>query len=632
MIFGWVWLDGDTDGLKDTEEEGLGGVTVYLVDSNLLPLDSTTTAYSGYYSFGVNDEGSYSLQFIAPIAHRISSPDRGENDTLDSDAHPITGRSASFYTTTASDNIRLDAGLWPSSGEPYFYTAPDGRAGATGTWDNPFDLAEVFAGATAAGGGATVWMKGGTYRKLDDYGKRAPYNVSLVGDESAPVVVRALTGVRATVDAFMHVEDAADAWFWGFEVTNSEHVYDDVGWLYNDTHGSLLEIKRAQRCKFINLDINGGGTAVGFWIGALDSELYGNTIHHHGYWNPKLDSDKDGLPDDRGHGHSIYTQNQEGTKTIGDNIFFYGYGYGIHLYSSSGNWLQGYQIEGNIGFSAGRMHTRGGLMPAGISEGNLTSNSNGPLDDLTFTKNYFYQPGLGTGDNAYFGGVGEDLGQAVITENYIMGLTPLTLGDWHDLTLRGNTLGKTRSWEPVLYLKYAEGLNPLPYGGWEVDENTYYGTTNHVKFWVKEGKASYDELTFTEYVARTNLGFDANSVFIDEYAPLQASWQPTRNFAVIRPNKYESGRANIVVYNWEGYDEVPVDLDHALDEGFASVGLSDGDRYVVHNVEDLWAETPVATGTYVTGGENVITLPMEDSRASSLEFDAFVVHIVDDAL
>jgi len=100
---------------------------------------------------------------------------------------------------------------------------------------------------------------------------------------------------------------------------------------------------------------------------------------------------------------------------------------------------------------------------------------------------------------------------------------------------------------------------------------------------------------------------------------------PTRVF--VRPNAYEAGRANIIVYNPSGQGSVTVDL-----AGVVPVGA----RYEVRNVQDLFG-APVVSGTY--GG--AISLPMGGVPAptpiglssspaprTGPYFDVFIVTIV----
>src|SRR5882724_6328240 len=92
---------------------------------------------------------------------------------------------------------------------------------------------------------------------------------------------------------------------------------------------------------------------------------------------------------------------------------------------------------------------------------------------------------------------------------------------------------------------------------------------------------------------------------------------------VVRPNQYETGRANIVVYNWDLASTVTVNL--------AGTGLNTGDTYELHNAMNYFGD--VITGTY-NGGS--ITVPMTGhaiGAASGLpapkspfpEFGAFVL-------
>ncbi|OLC29733.1 MAG: hypothetical protein AUH31_06200 [Armatimonadetes bacterium 13_1_40CM_64_14] len=73
--------------------------------------------------------------------------------------------------------------------------------------------------------------------------------------------------------------------------------------------------------------------------------------------------------------------------------------------------------------------------------------------------------------------------------------------------------------------------------------------------------------------------------------------QPGQPRVFVRANQYEPGRAIATVFNWPHQGTVPVDL---------SGVLKIGDRFEVHNVQDLWG-TPVTTGTY---GGGAVILPM----------------------
>lgn len=102
---------------------------------------------------------------------------------------------------------------------------------------------------------------------------------------------------------------------------------------------------------------------------------------------------------------------------------------------------------------------------------------------------------------------------------------------------------------------------------------------------------------------------------------------PTQNHVVIRPNRFEPGRAHIIVYNWEGSDEVTVDLGDLVPAGTA---------FELRNAQSFFA-APVVTGTYdgvsvtipLTGLD--IALPIGDPDAipaeqrSGRDFNVFVL-------
>ena len=73
--------------------------------------------------------------------------------------------------------------------------------------------------------------------------------------------------------------------------------------------------------------------------------------------------------------------------------------------------------------------------------------------------------------------------------------------------------------------------------------------------------------------------------------------RPSSNWISVRANKYEAGRANIVVYNWQGAPTVSVDLSGVLKVG-GTFRIRDAQNYY---------GTPVLSGTYQGG---MVSFPM----------------------
>src|SRR5581483_8107823 len=102
------------------------------------------------------------------------------------------------------------------------------------------------------------------------------------------------------------------------------------------------------------------------------------------------------------------------------------------------------------------------------------------------------------------------------------------------------------------------------------------------------------------------------------------SSRPTGTWATVRPNAYESGRGNIIIYNWGSASSVGVDL---------SSVLASGDTYEIRDAENWWGSA-VASGTYAGGA---VSIPMSELPVAKVvgrstqpthtpaEFGAFVV-------
>jgi len=107
---GFVWDDVDRDGIREEGEAGVAGVTVRLLDEQLLVVETTITDSAGAYQFRTQPEGVYLVEFMAPAGTLFSPSGQGDNFLMDSDADPVTGRTDSF-TLPAGRGRRIDAGL-----------------------------------------------------------------------------------------------------------------------------------------------------------------------------------------------------------------------------------------------------------------------------------------------------------------------------------------------------------------------------------------------------------------------------------------------------------------------------------------------------------------------------------------
>jgi hypothetical protein len=242
-------------------------------------------------------------------------------------------------------------------GANHYFVAPDGKAGNAGTENQPWDLGSTLAGQHQVQPGDVIWVRGGTYK-----GK---HTLKLAGKEGAPLHIRGMPGQRATIlDGTLFVAaPTSHVWLWDLEITTSTPAEqrtinergswpklpatfaDGVGIVHTQTAEVYKDLK------LINLVIHDTAQGVSFWIDAVDSEIHGCLIYDNG-WNAP----------DRGHGHSIYTQNKEGIKTISNNIMsakFNG-AYTLHAYGSSKAYVDNYVVEDNIAYDNGPVLVGGG--------------------------------------------------------------------------------------------------------------------------------------------------------------------------------------------------------------------------------------------------------------------------------
>ncbi len=94
----------------------------------------------------------------------------------------------------------------------------------------------------------------------------------------------------------------------------------------------------------------------------------------------------------------------------------------------------------------------------------------------------------------------------------------------------------------------------------------------------------------------TILGIALNSSLYPNNTYLNS--KPKDGMIFVRPNKYETGRANIIVYNYPKDPTVSVDI--------SSSGIKNGEKFEIRDVNNYYG-SPVASGTY-NGGK--VTIPM----------------------
>ena len=106
-----VWTDSNANGIQDSGELGLGGVTVNLYGAAGTLVATTTTDGNGSYRFQA-PPGTYTVEFVPPAGYRVSPPGDGTNPAVDSNPDPTTHRTAAITVASGQVDDTIDAGLY----------------------------------------------------------------------------------------------------------------------------------------------------------------------------------------------------------------------------------------------------------------------------------------------------------------------------------------------------------------------------------------------------------------------------------------------------------------------------------------------------------------------------------------
>ncbi len=116
-----VWYDDDANGLQESDEIGVEGITVTLLDANDQTIATTTTDSSGLYHFDMLSSGLYTVAFdtaTLPEGYTITSLQQGSSATVDSDAEPTTGRTPRITLHAGDADMRWDMGIHHEEATP----------------------------------------------------------------------------------------------------------------------------------------------------------------------------------------------------------------------------------------------------------------------------------------------------------------------------------------------------------------------------------------------------------------------------------------------------------------------------------------------------------------------------------
>ena len=140
-----------------------------------------------------------------------------------------------------------------------------------------------------------------------------------------------------------------------------------------------------------------------------------------------------------------------------------------------------------------------------------------------------------------------------------------------------------------------------PSTGIVVDQNFLYRSDNGLTLRLGYAGVSEGTLTYTgnQVVGSTDIQ-SWSSISQSGNSVLSLTSKPSDTKVFVRPNRYEQGRANVIVYNWSHAGSVSADLSGVLDAG---------DRYEIRNAQNFYG-APVASGTYAGGSVAIPIVPI----------------------
>jgi hypothetical protein len=483
------------------------------------------------------------------------------------------------------------------------YVAPTGTPAGDGSREKPLDVFTALSAQSPAQPGDTIYLMGGVYEgklKEDPQTKvttRESFALAVSGSREKPIRVMPVPGQSAHLNGTGALTSSY-AQYIGLEI-------GDLKWDPTErTHknDTAVNATGGTGAKLINCNIFGGSMGTGLWSPARDIEVYGCLVHDFG----TMDPDAAG----RGHGHAFYTQNETGTKVIAHNIAYRGCGWNLHVYTQQGQII-GFDVIENI------MYIAGARKP-GQTMDNYLVYGYVPADRIRMIGNVGYQP---TSVEAwrpnmrfsYLRPVQNGTGE--IKDNYLMGaFYGVSLGDSKKVTMTGNTIWSTGILVEINSAPTGSALgtrDPKPdLKSFALEDNTYIdnGQPKPFHYGNSEQANPANLVSFADWQA---LGLDKNSKMLPG-----KDGKPTGTKVFVFPNKYEKGRANVGIFNWDNLDRVEADLANVL---------AGGQAYRVYNCLDIkqtiGQAKPVLEGKY-QGGK--VALPMRKDPISP-NFDAFLV-------
>jgi len=112
-VQGQVWKDVNHDGIHQTQEPGMAGITITLYFTGSVEVTHTWTSASGHYTFTQLQPATYTVGFQAPTNYSFTLFGLGPNAT--DNVARADGRTDPIVLESGNSSAQIDAGLWQSA-------------------------------------------------------------------------------------------------------------------------------------------------------------------------------------------------------------------------------------------------------------------------------------------------------------------------------------------------------------------------------------------------------------------------------------------------------------------------------------------------------------------------------------
>lgn len=503
-----------------------------------------------------------------------------------------------------------------------FYASPTGKSSADGSLLNPWDL-QTALGRTSLLDGKTLGLKGGVYKgKYKSFLKNATVRscqnewvvidgykeTKLLNDVSASQESNILlesadgvftdgtdeicingeviklyaqsgnkfTGLRAasgsTKGAIAHkAGDKVIIAGTQFYVEGSNTIYRDFEIMNSlpnrDANLNYPEIMRGNGVfnvgdgnSFINLIVHDNISGVFTSAASSNTEFYGCLTYNNGIHKRNSEGVEEGL------GHGMYLENSSGYSRIHDCISLNNFNLGTQCFGATAAYVGG-DLQGNLFANSGSPLGKFNAVQRNINL--LIGTDEQRIPSINLNSNYFFHPHDSNGTNLKLGyGAGVD--EANIEDCcFVGGSVGLEVQNTSKLTALGNNIFSRAGF--VSYVMIPSGAD------YDLNFNRYHKSKERDVFAI----SGIGMFQFADWKDATGFDWESKETAAD-----------MPDIAVIRPNKYQKGRANVIVYvsgTSNVFDSVQVDL--------SKTGLADGQGYEIKNAFDYFGES-IVLGVY----------------------------------